>query len=381
MKLTNRIYGLLALLFMGSASLQAQDSDPFGGFNPRLYQNNMTVTAQVVQNGQMITNGIVAVYCGTDLRGKNNIGNDPDNPSLVYLQVYGNSTGTNNQYLHFKVYTDEHVFTFTPDPAITWNNDGYGSTAKPYLITLPLSLPKNNDDNSIVLTDFAGHTCDVTLTGRTLFKDGSWNTLCLPFSLSSLTGTVLQGAAVKTLESTEFDKETGVLTLNFSTDNLTAIEAGKPYIVKWTTSGDDLTDPLFTGVEISTAPANVTTDYVDFTGTYDRVDIFTTAKTNLYLGPNNTLYYPWADGMKHFYLNAFLAYFHLKGITAGASVRSFNINYGEEHTGIVDAETNTSLSTLRSSHSACYDLSGRRINGKPTAKGIYIIDGKQVVIK
>ena len=28
-----------------------------------------------------------------------------------------------------------------------------------------------------------------------------------------------------------------------------------------------------------------------------------------------------------------------------------------------------------------YDLSGRKFNGKPTTKGIYIIDGKKVVIK
>ena len=28
-----------------------------------------------------------------------------------------------------------------------------------------------------------------------------------------------------------------------------------------------------------------------------------------------------------------------------------------------------------------YDLSGRKLNGKPTTKGIYIIDGKKVVIK
>ena len=28
-----------------------------------------------------------------------------------------------------------------------------------------------------------------------------------------------------------------------------------------------------------------------------------------------------------------------------------------------------------------YDLSGRKFNGKPTAKGIYIKDGKKIVIK
>jgi hypothetical protein len=40
------------------------------------------------------------------------------------------------------------------------------------------------------------------------------------------------------------------------------------------------------------------------------------------------------------------------------------------------------LSTLNSQLSdAWYDLNGRRLNGKPTAKGIYIMNGKKVVMK
>ena len=38
-----------------------------------------------------------------------------------------------------------------------------------------------------------------SLTGKntySLYKDGDWNTICLPFSIADLTGTPLEGATV-----------------------------------------------------------------------------------------------------------------------------------------------------------------------------------------
>ena len=63
MKLSKRIYGLLALLLVGSASLQAQD-DPFpdNSVPSHQYQGYMTIIAKVVQNGVAVTNAVVAVY-------------------------------------------------------------------------------------------------------------------------------------------------------------------------------------------------------------------------------------------------------------------------------------------------------------------------------
>ena len=127
-------------------------------------------------------------------------------------------------------------------------------------------------DNSTVLTTYDGVTADVTLEGRTLWKDGSWNTLCLPFSLSSLDGTPLEGATVKTLETSSFKR--GTLTLNFTpeADNLTRIEAGVPYIVKWT-SGNSITDPTFENVTISNTSRPVTTSEVSFAGLYSPLTV------------------------------------------------------------------------------------------------------------
>ena len=90
----------------------------------------------------------------------------------------------------------------------------------------------------------------------------NWNTLCLPFSLSTeqLAASPLAGAEKKTLVSSEFNNNTGTLSLNFTADadNLTSIVAGKPYIIKWEKAPDyqntneyNLYEPTFTNVTIA----------------------------------------------------------------------------------------------------------------------------------
>ena len=85
-------------------------------------------------------------------------------------------------------------------------------------------------DNTTTITTNMGEDAIVTLQDRILHRNGYWQTLCLPFSLESFSGTPLAGATVKTLGSTSFSN--GTLTLNF--EDATSIEAGKPYIVNWT---------------------------------------------------------------------------------------------------------------------------------------------------
>ena len=124
MTLVNRFYSLLALLLAGSAGLQAQ-SDPFPDrtIPARKYQGSMTCTSQVVMNGEIVTDAVVAAYCGDDFRGKNFAGEDPGHPSHVYLTIYGDYTSY-KQYLHFKVFTQGKVFTCNPDPAFVYAFNG-----------------------------------------------------------------------------------------------------------------------------------------------------------------------------------------------------------------------------------------------------------------
>lgn len=97
----------------------------------------------------------------------------------------------------------------------------------------------NDADNSTIISNNDGKDANVTLSGRTLTRSGEWNTLCLPFNVSAAqmaeTTHPLYGAIIKELiTSTSNLAANGQLTLNFET--VTAIEAGKPYIVKWTQS-------------------------------------------------------------------------------------------------------------------------------------------------
>ena len=243
----------------------------------------------------------------------------------------------------------------------------YGECDACHLISLA-----NDADNSNILAHWNNTAKSVTFSGRTLKKNNSWNTLCLPFSLASLTGTPLADATVKTLNSTAF--ASGTLTMNFTEDanNLTSIEAGKPYIVKWT-SGSDITDPVFTNVTISNTTSNVETENVDFIGIYSPKAITGEDKSILYLGADNKLYYPSAAMT----INACRAYFKLKGITAGdvAEARMF---FGDGmQTGISPAEI---IETAEKAN-AWYTLDGRKLQGKPTTKGVYIYNGRKLVVK
>ena len=390
--------GVGLLLLVGSASLMAQD-DPFGDFNFRLYSNNVMISVEVMQNGGVVTDAVVAVYCGEELRGKERVGSGT-NPNLAFVTFYGDYTGY-YQHIDFKVYTKGTVFSCAPGLDVRFIEEFIASNSAPYILTLPLSIA-DDADNSSVLTAFADQTVDVALTGRTLWKDGDWNTLCLPFSLGNpeaeeghyFDGTLLEGATVKTLESTDF--EDGVLTINF--EDATTVVAGQPYIVKWEGNGSsNFVNPVFENVIIgTTTTAYIETEYMDFVGTHSSTVIYEegTAKHNLYLGNGNTLYYPTTEG---FTVNACRAYFQLKnGLTAGdpadpqqASVRAFVLNFGdgEETDGIqppsISPEGERTEASPRGGlvGAAWYTLDGRRLSAKPAQSGIYINNGKKIVIK
>ena len=224
---------------------------------------------------------------------------------------------------------------------------------------------------------------DVTLQGRKLWKDGDWNTLCLPFTMTAAQVTAqLTPAALKTLSSTELNGNT--LKLNFT--DATEIVAGKPYIIKWANTSSVITDPVFTGVTVSSATANVTTTYVDFIGTYNPINFTSEDKSILFLGAENKLYWPQSGAS----IGACRGYFQLKGITAGdpnnpASGLNVVMDFGDETTDITTTNyTNFTFATphsQRENSDEWYDLQGRKLDKLPTKKGIYINNGRKVVIK
>ena len=121
---------------------------------------------------------------------------------------------------------------------------------------------------------------------------------------------------------------------------------------------------------------------VTFCGTYKKISFDADDRSILFLGSGNTLYYPQAEDS----IGAQRAYLQLTGLTAGDKadgIRAFVLNFGDgEASGIVNAEANSSLFTLHSSlQTGWYTLDGRRIGDKPTTKGLYIHNGRKVLIK
>lgn len=252
----------------------------------------------------------------------------------------------------------------------------------------------NDQENYWKIRDYEGYITDVKLKDRTFCHDGCWNTIYLPFALSADqladADCPLHGATIKQLKDAWF--EDGTLTLTFN--DTTAIKAGMPYIVKWP-EGDDVTDPVFKNVTPSSdlnqtffikdkdgnRPENEEDLYFGllFTGSWnpsELTDDIVQTKQLLYMGADSKLYYP-TEPMT---IGAFQCYFHLYGITADDleenPVKNVVFNFGDA-TGI----TTTNVTNLANEADAWYDLSGRRINSRPTTKGIYIQNGRKMMIK
>ena len=252
----------------------------------------------------------------------------------------------------------------------------------PTTITADLAniVLKNDEDNSTVLAKYNGVKCDVTLQGRTLYKNNNWNTICLPFDVEGF-GLDSQGEALLGFtelieldtERSWFDSTTGTLTLIFK-DAGTSVKAGVPYLIKWN-SGGQIDSPTFKDVIIkSGTPEGATTSdgYATFQGTYDPIGLTAADNDKLYVASDNKLYYPNGDMT----VGAFRAYFQLnKGLTAGElPTMAIDFVFDTESTGISSVVSKEGADTW-------YTVDGRRLQSRPTQKGVYITNGKKVYIK
>ncbi len=254
-------------------------------------------------------------------------------------------------------------------------------------------------DNTDVIDNENGHEVNVSLANRTLYKDGDWNTICLPFNLNdgdssddkNFSGTPLEGATVMELDVTNsYDgHKTGLtadgeLYLNFTPVN--SIVAGTPYIIKWSADAESpmITSPFFTDVTISSSLNDIVFEGGKFRGTYNSLTFEEENPNILFLGAGNKLYYPKPDTETNKYptIGAQRAYFEIgedNSPNPVSGIRSFVLNFGddEQTTGIFDVRDKIESRGAN----AWYDLSGRKLSIKPSAKGVYIQGGKKVVIK
>ena len=294
--------------------------------------------------------------------------------------------------LEVTYYTDEELFADGIE--LTKTGDGTWTLAEMPGFDVELEVEYETalalnevDDNTAKLDEWNGYEADVTLT-RSLVA-GGWNTLAVPFDISEANYTQLQtlltpmdgSIILKQLSSSELSGNT--LTLNFT--DATSIEAGKPYLVKVSSSVDlatlsatidalaalnpALTNP-FKGVIISKTAAPSETAYADFIPTLGLTEVSGDTKEILFVGSGNKLTHPSTlpGNMK-----GFRGYFKLKGDAVSAN--GFSLNLGEETTGIRPTPSPSLYG------GEWYDLSGRKLTQEPTQKGVYVVNGKKVIIK
>ncbi|MBE6264335.1 MAG: hypothetical protein E7104_10405 [Prevotella sp.] len=243
-------------------------------------------------------------------------------------------------------------------------------------------------DNTKALCNWKGGVANITLKGHKLYKDGEWNTLCLPFDVKDFKGTPLEGATVKEFLTTSNLDANGVLTLNFK--EVAAMKAGKPYIVKWDVKSAkslrlrggnaEINDPTFVDVTITnTQPIAVVSEdgSVTFVGHYSPFKVGDTFK-----GDDGNLYeiLTLEDADIPSYLkssrtlSSFSDYFYVPTSNNTPKVTTF----------VFDGTTKTGITSVQSDNvqaDSWYTLDGRKLNKKPTVEGVYIHGGSKVVIK
>ncbi|MBP3777283.1 MAG: hypothetical protein J6I37_09895 [Prevotella sp.] len=228
----------------------------------------------------------------------------------------------------------------------------------------------------------------VNLKNRKLYKDGYWNTLTLPFSLTAekLATTCLAGADIRRFQNADWDSENKKLTINFSDSNEGKIDAGVPYIIRWADTGEVIEDPCFTNVEVTFTDQ----EYLDDDFEYN--DYETESKGVRFqalLGPsqlqaNNNMFVLGAKNniykvTKQMYVYATHAYFDCYSNSNISMAREITIDFGgnEQISTLIE---NVETDGLRQNTiEGIFNLNGQRLFAP--RKGLNIINGKKVIIK
>ena len=259
--------------------------------------------------------------------------------------------------------------------------DGNGNHVRDMVI-VPLLMLYDDSDNTAVLETYvaSGKTTHVQLVNRTFYKDNSWSTLCLPFDVTDLTGTPLDGATVMELNTSSrngFDASSGILYLSFKT--VSAIESGKSYIVKWT-DGEDVVNPVFEDVTIlNNEPIAHTSETFDLetvamVGTYAPFDIEANEQSIMLMGTGDNLLCPAEDTT----LNGFHAYFEIPSLHGieDTAIKGYVIDFD----GLVVGINDITADNLQYSD-GWHTITGIKLPKQPTTPGFYIHNGKKVFIK
>ena len=234
---------------------------------------------------------------------------------------------------------------------------------------------QDNEKGFVSPVDFTAAKMTYTRTFDKFYDNGkNWTTIVLPFAVSKVTntsGVLPWDEANRKFWLMEFSGEIGS-TVNFTTAP-TPLEANVPYIIALPGAGQGSLSLVgkssltFEGNDVNVkanAKSAVTVSKYKFVG----------AMTNT--GSLDNIYALNNDGDKFqkgtASVSPFRAYF--AGTSAAATATSLGIGFGGNTTGIAE------LKTLRKvEDNNFYNLNGQRVS--QPKKGLYIVNGKKVIIK
>ena len=203
-----------------------------------------------------------------------------------------------------------------------------------------------DDGIETYIAGLQGNTTDLTIH-RILYKDGYFNTICLPFSL---TASEIAAGSLAGCELFEFvgavKNDDNALELNIRP--VSDIEAGHPYLIRWA-SGKNILSMTFNNVHITaSAGQTVGSGDVQFVGMIGQTALTGGNENQLFLGSNNTLYWPESNSS----LKGFRAYFLVSGEVAS--------NHSPARL-VIRPETPTGTDEVKSSGKKCKMIDNGRL--------------------
>lgn len=251
-----------------------------------------------------------------------------------------------------------------------YNADG---TAAMSFIILPeapeeITFDAHSDNDSYIFSNY-GKEGIVTIKNLTIKGNGTWRTICLPFNVKRI-GSVLQNCEIRECNSSLNRQQGKVEILDFTT-NVLEMKANVPYIIR-NTSGTDIVNPNFGFVKLEGSRQNV---YLGislggnssrrFAGSYAQRE-----ETNVHVLEEGNMELVHRD---RYTADAFEALFSFGGDT----------DYKVVYTGSSENDLIDGIETVDAEPAggAVYDLSGRKYDALPNKSGIYIKNGKKVIVK
>ena len=276
--------------------------------------------------------------------------NSPEGP---WSETTPKATDPDDYNVYYKIVPDDtdNYNTIGPNQVVVTISDPY-----------PFITDQTADDATIA-SILTGLTDPWQLkVKRTIYADGEYNTICLPFALDkdALDASPLAGFNnLKTIKGASVTGSGQALSIDIFVEDVDHMEAGKPYLISYPSAHADIENPVFqlsstTSYELHAG--SITADGVTFQGMFAQVHIdpYTNERDRdyLFLGANSQLMWPLAsETSSDVKMRGFRAYFIIdrNAIPAQVAPRGTHarfVNAPKQPTAIENTELNTKVQKL-----------------------------------